>query len=216
MDPKVSSQQKYFTGGTHDDPMPYRCIDSSSITHPPCATHHRYVVTFDGARGLSNTNALILSCAGSAADCGCTDIIGGIARPEGSRIGCGSAIFGEERASTSAEFFESQCRVQAKIDLKTIRKGDETAVNGGGILTFSDGGQYFLPSVVEADVGVKAGAEVVCSAWTAEITGVVNVSSSGVLWFAGGGIAFRQLPLKLRILWAHATANALSIFREKS
>ena len=59
-------------------------------------------------------------------------------------------------------------------------------MQGGGGLAFSDGGQYFLPSVVSANVEVMSGAEVVCPQWAAELVGAVNVTSGGVLWFAGG------------------------------
>lgn len=48
-----------------------------------------------------------------------------------------------------------------------------------------------MPAVVEADVEVMSGAEVVCLQWAGELVGAVNVSSGGVLWFAGGG---RGLP----------------------
>lgn len=143
----------------------------------------RYVVTFDGARSLSGGNALTLSCAGSADDCGCVDVTGAIS---GSRaVGCGKAGSTEDSASTSAEFDSSACRVQAAVELVTLRGGGETVVNGGGTLSFSDGGQYFLPSAVAADVEVVGEAEVVCPQWAAELVGAVNVSSGGVLWFAG-------------------------------
>lgn len=133
------------------------------------------MVTFDGARSLSAGNALSLSCAGSANGCGCTDVTGAISGPRA--VGCGDV--------GSAEFNSSACRVQAAVELETLRAGGETVVSGGGILSFSDGGQYFLPSAVAADVEVTDEAEVVCPQWAAELVGAVNVSSGGVLWFAG-------------------------------
>lgn len=113
--------------------------------------------------------------------------MGAITGPGDTRVGCGSATFGAENASTSAEFDPSQCRVQATVELQTLREGGETTVKGGGALAFSDGGQYFLPSVVSANVEVMSGAEAVCPQWAAELVGAVNVSSGGVLWFAGEG-----------------------------
>lgn len=144
-------------------------------------------MTFDGTRSLSAGNALTLSCAGSASGCGCVDLAGAIAGPGGTRVGCGSAAFGEAGASTSATFEPTMCRVQATVSLETLHEGGEAAVRGGGTLAFSGGGEYFLPSVVEADVEVMSGAEVVCPQWDAEVVGAVNVSSGGVLWFAGEG-----------------------------
>ncbi|CBJ49166.1 hypothetical protein Esi_0207_0025 [Ectocarpus siliculosus] len=151
---------------------------------------YRYVVTFDGTRALSGgSNTLALSCAGSADDCGCVDISGGIEGTGGSRVGCGAAIFdsSDDRASTSAEFDSSTCRVQGTVELETLKEGGETVVSGGGVLAFANGGQYFLPSAVTADVEVMSGAEVVCPHSAAELVGAVNVSSGGVLWFAGAG-----------------------------
>lgn len=132
-------------------------------------------MTFDGARSLSAGNILTLSCAGSANNCGCVDVTGDISGP--SALGCGEA--------SSAEFDSSACRVQAAVELKTLRGGGETVVDGGGTLSFSDGGQYFLPSAVAANVEVMGEAEVVCPQWAPELVGAVNVSSGGVLWFAG-------------------------------
>lgn len=144
------------------------------------------MVTFDGARGLSIANTLTLSCAGSTAACGCVDATGAIAGPGGSRVGCGSAIFGDTSASTSAGYNHSQCLVQATVEIETVRKGSETVIMGGGALVFSGGGQYMLPSMVEPDVEVASEAEVVCAQWYAELQGAVNVTSGGLLWFAGG------------------------------
>ncbi len=152
------------------------------------------MVTFDGARALSAAgggDVLALSCAGSAAGCGCVDVSGAIsgrAGGNGSPVGCGPAVYDDDdgSASTSAVFDSSACRVQATVALETAREGGETAVEGGGTLAFSDGGQYFLPSEVRADLWVASGAEVVCPQWAAGLVGEVNVSSGGVLWFAGG------------------------------
>lgn len=155
----------------------------SSTLHEPLRTRGRYVVTFDGARRLSAGNALALSCAGSANDCGCIDVTGAISGPRA--VGCGEAGSAEDITSTSAEFDSSACRVQAVVKLETLREGGETVVGGGGILSFSDGGQYFLPSAVAADVEVMSAAEVVCPQWAAELVGAVNISSGGMLWFAG-------------------------------
>lgn len=143
----------------------------------------RYVVTFDGAASLSAGKALTLSCAGSANGCGCVDVTGATSGPRA--VGCGKANSAENTASTSAEFESSACLVQAAVELETLRSGGATVVNGGGALSFSGGGQYFLPSTVSADVEVTDGAEVVCPQWAAELVGAVNVSSGGVLWFAG-------------------------------
>lgn len=146
-------------------------------------TFHRYVVTFDGARGLSAGNALTLSCTGSANDCGCIDVTGAVSGPRA--VGCGEAGSAEETAASSRSKFDSSaCRVQAAVELETLRGGGETVVNGGGVLSFSDGGQYFLPSAVAADV-VVGEAEVVCPQWAPEVVGAVTVSAGGVLWFAG-------------------------------
>ncbi|CAM9983877.1 unnamed protein product, partial [Ectocarpus fasciculatus] len=150
---------------------------------------YRYVVIFDGTRALSGGNTLALSCAGSSDDCGCVDISGAIEGTGGSRVGCGAAIFDstDDGASTSAEFDSSACRVQGTVELETMKEGGETVISGGGVLAFANGGQYFLPSAVTADVEVISGAEVVCPHSAAELVGAVNVSSGGVLWFAGAG-----------------------------
>lgn len=163
-------------------PAPWPIIPSTRTSlHPRL----RHVVTFDGARALSAGNNLTLACAGSASNCGCLEITGAIAGAKGSRIGCGSAIYGAENASTSAEFYFSECRVQATVELETIRAGGEGIVKGAGTFVFWGGGEYFLPSEVEPDVEVTSGAVVVCSQWTAELMGAVNVTAGGVLWFAG-------------------------------
>ena len=141
------------------------------------------MVTFDGARSLSGGNALTLSCTGSANDCGCVDVTGPISGPRA--VGCGKAGSADESAPTSAEFDRSACLVQAAVGVETLRGGGETVVDGGGTLSFSGGGQYFLPTAVAADVEVAGEAEVVCPQWAAELVGAVNVSSGGVLWFAG-------------------------------
>lgn len=143
----------------------------------------RHVVTFDGARRLSSGNTLTLSCAGSANNCGCVDVTGSISSPNA--MGCSTAGSAEDSASTSAEFDSSECLVQATVGLKTLTGGGETVVNGGGTLSFSDGGQYFLPSAVAAEVEVMREAEVVWPQWAAQLVGAVNVSSGGVLWVAG-------------------------------
>ncbi|CAM9742517.1 unnamed protein product, partial [Scytosiphon promiscuus] len=152
---------------------------------------YRYTVTFDGARSLSSSNTLVLSCAGSADDCDCVDLSGAISGPGGSRVGCGSTVADDENeplASTSAEYNSSECLVQTTIELETLREGAETIVEGGGTLIFSTGGQYFLPSEVTADLEVLSDAVVVCPQLAAELVGAVNVSSGGVLWFSGADL----------------------------
>eukprot|EP00752_Nemacystus_decipiens_P010621 g9459.t1 len=144
---------------------------------------YRFVVTFDGARSLSGGDVLAVSCAGSANGCGCVDVTGPLSGPRA--VGCGKAGSADDNASTSAEFDSSACLVRAAVELETLRGGGETVVNGGGTLSFSDGGQYLLPSTVAADVEVMGKAEVVCPQRAAELVGAVNVSSGGVLWFAG-------------------------------
>lgn len=140
------------------------------------------MVTFDGARDLQLAK-LALSCAGSASSCACVDVTGEITGS--SRIGCGAAIYGDENSSTSATYEHSDCLVQAAIDIETIREGGETAIRGGGIAAFSSGGQYLLPSTVEAYVKVQSTAEVISGDWNAELIGGANVTSGGVLWAVG-------------------------------
>lgn len=142
----------------------------------------RHVVTFDGARNLQLAK-LAVSCAGGASSCGCVDVTGEIAGS--SRIGCGAAIYGVENSSTSAQFEHSDCLVQAAIGIETLREGGETAISGGGTAVFSSGGQYMLPSTVEAYVKVQSAAEVISGDWNAEFIGGVNVTSGGVLWAVG-------------------------------
>lgn len=148
----------------------------------------RHVVTFDGARKVAAGRELVLSCAGSAEDCGCADVTGTISGPGGSSRGCGSAIHGAENASTSAGFYFTECRVQAQVVLETIREGGETTVKGGGTVVFSGGGRILLPTSVEASTKISDGAEVVCAQWTAMFMAAVTVSSGGVLWFAGSSM----------------------------
>lgn len=188
-----------FCAACHSGRLPLHPTSSLIITRPPPSLHpeletRRHVVTFDGARALTaggGGDALALSCAGSASGCGCVDVSGAISgRPGGGsgRVGCGPAVYGGSNGndSTSAVFESSACRVQATVALETAREGGETVVGGGGALAFSDGGQYFLPSEVRAELRVASGAEVVCPQWASGLVGAVNVSSGGVLWFAGG------------------------------
>lgn len=158
-------------------------LDDALRPSPPFARH---VVAFDGARKLSSTNALTLSCTGSAAGCGCVDITGFIAGSKGSKVGCGSAIYGASNVSTSAEFDYSECRVQAVVEIDEISEGGMTTIKGGGALVFSGGGEYLLPADVQANVEVHSASAAVFPQWEAEVVGSMNVTSGGVLWFAGG------------------------------
>lgn len=147
----------------------------------------RHVVTFDGARALSDTDTLTLSCVGSSVECGCVDITGAIDGPGGSRLGCGAATFGGKNTSTSATFDMFDCRIQATVDVSKIIQGGETLVQGGGTLVFSGGGQHMSPSLLETDVEVHSTAEVLVPHWSARLTcKTVKVTSGGIIWFSGG------------------------------
>lgn len=137
--------------------------------------------------GNASTISLALSCLGGGEGCGCTEVTGRLSGPDGGRIGCGSSLSGVENSSTTARFRDSQCLVQAAVRVEIFQRGGETGVGGGGgTLGFSDGGQYLLPSLVEADVAVQSGAEVVSAHWDGKLAGAVNITSGGVFWFAGG------------------------------
>lgn len=160
----------------------------------------RHLIAFDGGRDLSFGSdtpvSLTLSCVGSAEGCHCTDVTGPIPGPGGSRTGCGRSIFGAGNGSTSARFSEAACVVQAWVEVETLRRGGETIVSGRGVLAFSDGGQYLLPSIVEADMHVSSGAEVLCAQWKTELAGALNATQGGVLWFAGRWSVTRSRGLR--------------------
>ena len=158
----------------------------------PTQPSYRYVVTFDDASTLNDSGNLTFSCAGSAGGCGCVDVTGAIEGPGGSRVGCGTATLGSEDTSTSAKFNNSDCLVQATVDVSMLLEGGETYVGGSGSLAFSGAGEFLLPSLVEADIEVRSLAEVVVPRRSGTLTGTVNVTSGGVLWFSGGRETLRS------------------------